>query len=324
MARPTMFHRSSFSVGIVGCGKVGMTAAYALLLQGVPTQLVLYGRERAKVEGEKLDLEHGLPFLSECDIVATDDFADLAPCDVILFTAGAAQEPGETRLDLAAKNIALLNTIIPKIVEHAPLAVIVMITNPVDILTWHAAKLCEDFSGRIFGTGTMLDTARLRWHLSESLHVNPRSIHTYLLGEHGDSSFPTYSSATVGGQPLSEFPDFSPEVGEEAFQAARTAAYKVIEGKGATFYAIGTVVSHLLHSIQKDSRNVLPVSVPLHGEFGLQEVALSLPCIVGRRGVLQTLKIQLDRDETVALHKSAETLRQTYSQIKLPVQRPSA
>lgn len=318
MPRPTIFNRSSFSVGVVGCGKVGMTAAYAMLLQGVPTQLILHGRDRAKVEGEKLDLEHGLPFLSECEILATDDYADLNPCDVILFTAGAAQEPGETRLDLTNKNVALLNTIIPQIMEHAPLAVLVMVTNPVDVLTWHTAKLCNDFSGRIFGTGTMLDTARLRWHLSESLQVNPRSIHTYLLGEHGDSSFPTYSGATVGGQPLADFPDFSPEVGEEAFQAARTAAYKVIQSKGATFYAIGTVVAHLLHSIQKDSRNVLPVSVPLHGEFGLTDVALSLPCIVGRRGVLQTLKVQLDREETVALHKSAEALRRAYSQIQLP------
>lgn len=305
--------RSSFSIGIVGCGKVGMTSAYALLLQGIPTQLVLLGRDRAKVEGEKLDLEHGLPFLSGCDIVATDDYADLQPCDVVLFTAGAAQEPGETRLDLAKKNLALLNDLIPKIQTHAPTAILVMVTNPVDLLTWHAAKLCNDFSGRILGTGTLLDTARLRFHLSETLDVNPRSIHTYILGEHGDTSFPTYSSATVGGQPLELFPNFSPEVGRQAYQAAKTAAYKVIESKGATFYAIGTVVTHLLRSFQHDSRSVLPVSVPLSGEFGLQGVALSLPCIVGRRGVYKTLQVQLDREETIALHRSAETLRQAYA-----------
>lgn len=315
MTRLALTHRSSFTVGIVGCGKVGMTAAYALLQQGIPTNLILHARDRGKAEGEKLDLEHGLPFLSECEIYATDDYADLSPCDVILFTAGAAQEPGQTRLDLAAKNIAILNEIIPKIQEYAPTAVVVMVTNPVDLLTWHAAKLCDDFTGRIFGTGTMLDTARLRWQLSETFHVNPRSIHTYLLGEHGDSSFPTYSSATVGGQPLLSFSDFTPEVGQQAFDAARNAAYQVIQGKGATFYAIGTVVAHLLRSIQRDSRSVLPVSVPLQGEFGLLDISLSLPCIVGRRGVLQTLQIQLNRNETIALHKSAESLRQVYSQV---------
>jgi L-lactate dehydrogenase len=305
----TLSHRSAFTVGIVGCGKVGMTAAYALLLQGVPTHLILHGRDRAKVEGEKLDLEHGLPFLSECDITATDDFADLQTCDVILFTAGAAQEPGETRLDLATKNMALLDDLIPKINHHAPTAVLVMVTNPVDVLTYHAAKLCGDFSGRIFGTGTILDTARLRWTLSQSLDVNPRSIHTYLLGEHGDSSFPTYSNATIGGQDLKTFPGFTTELGQKAYEAAKNAAYKVIEGKGATYYAIGTVVSHLLKGIQKDSRSVLPVSVPLNGEFGLHDVALSVPCIVGRRGAQQVLKITLDREETILLQKSAEQLR---------------
>ena len=245
----------------------------------------------------------------DCDIVATDDFADLQTCDVILFTAGAAQEPGETRLDLAAKNIALLDDLIPKICHHAPTAVLVMVTNPVDVLTQYAAKLCNDFSGRIFGTGTLLDTARLRWTLSQTLNVNPRSIHVYLLGEHGDSSFPTFSSASIGGQPLLTFPGFTPELGKEAFESAKMAAYRVIEGKGATYYAIGTVVTHLLSSIQHDSRNVLPVSVPLQGEYGLRDVALSVPCIMGRRGVQQILRASLDRTEMIALQKSAEQLR---------------
>lgn len=289
-----------------------MTAAYALLLKGLPTHLVLHARDRDKAEGEKLDLEHGLPFLHDCKITATDDFADLQPCDVILFTAGAAQEEGETRLDLAAKNIALLNDLIPKICHHAPNSVLIMVTNPVDILTQHAAEICNDFSGRIFGTGTLLDTARLRWGLSETLDVNPRSIHVYLLGEHGDSSFPTYSSATIGGQPLTSFPRYSEEVGQSAFKAAQSAAYQVIQGKGATYYAIGTVVTHLMESIQRDSRNVLPVSVPLQGEYGLRDVSLSVPCVIGRRGVQQILQVPLSREESIALQKSGEQLR-TYS-----------
>ncbi len=301
-------HRSSFTVGIVGTGKVGMTAAYTLLLQGVPTHLILLGRDRQKVEGEKLDLDHSLPFLSDCEITATDDYADLQPCDVILFTAGAAQEPGETRLQLAEKNLALVADLIPRIQHHAPTSVLVMVTNPVDVLTQKAAEICNDFSGRVFGTGTLLDTARLRWHLSQSLNVHPRSIHTYLLGEHGDSSFPTYSSATIGGQPLNSFPNFSAELGAEAVENARQAAYKIIQGKGATFYAIGTVVSQLLKTIQQDSRSVLPVSVPLQGEYGLRDVSLSVPCIVGRRGVQQILQVPLSREEAIGLQKSAEQL----------------
>lgn len=286
-----------------------MTTAYALLLEGIPTDLVLIGREKKKVEGEKLDLEHGLPFLKEVDITASDDYAALRGCDVVIFAAGAAQEPGETRLDLAQKNLKIVDEIVPLIVENAPHAVLIMVTNPVDILTYRAVQIADAPQGQIFGSGTMLDTARFRFHLSEFLRVNPRSIHTYILGEHGDSSFPVLSSATVGGQKLMDFPEFSEEQALEAFQKTRDAAAKIIEGKGATFYAIGTVICNLVKAIQNDAKSVLPVSHPLHGEFGLNHVSLSLPCIVGRHGVERVLKVELNRSELLALHRSAEVLR---------------
>lgn len=233
----------------MGCGKVGMTCAYSMLIEGLTQELVLWGRNKDDLIGEQLDLEHGLSFLSDTQITATDRYQDLAGSDVILITAGAGQKPGETRMDLAAKNKAIVEQMIPQIVEQAPQAVILMVTNPVDVLTYHAYQVANLPKGQIFGTGTTLDTARLRFHLSQFLKVNPRSIHTYILGEHGDSSFPAFSNATVGGQPLSEFPGFTEERAQKAFEQAKNAAYTIIQTKGATFYAIGVVVSHIVKTI---------------------------------------------------------------------------
>lgn len=305
-----MAQRSTFTIAIVGCGKVGMTAAYALIMSGIPTHLVLHGRDKKKVEGEKLDLEHALPFLPPVEIVATDDYADLHGVNLVFFCAGTAQEPGETRLDLAEKNKKVVETIIPQIVEHAPQAVIVMVTNPVDVLTFHAAKLAGLPAGRVFGSGTLLDTARFRFHLSEFLDINPRSIHTYVLGEHGDSSFPALHSASVGGQALASFPSFSMDKARDAYQMTRNAAYRVIASKGATYYAIGTVISHLAQVIQRDARSVLPVTTPLHNYYGISDVSLSVPCIVGRSGIEKILQIELSPDEQAQLAKSASIVRQ--------------
>lgn len=305
-----MAHHTRFTIAIVGCGRVGMTAAYSIVTSGVASELILHGRDKKKVEGEKLDLEHALPFLPPVEIQATDDYADLASSDLVIFTAGAAQEPGETRLDLAAKNTKLVQDIIPRIVATAPRAIILMVTNPVDVLTYQAAKIAELPFGRVFGSGTLLDTARFRFHLSEFLDVNSRSIHTYVLGEHGDSSFPALHSASIGGQSLSSFPSFSLDKAQDAYQMARDAAYRVIAGKGATYYAIGTVITHIAQVIQRDARSVLPLSVPLHDYYGVSDVALSVPCILGRRGVEQVLMIDLSRDEQAQLANSAAAVRQ--------------
>lgn len=304
-----MSHRCAFKVGIVGCGRVGMTAAYSLITNGIPTDLVLVGRNKSKVEGEKLDLEHALPFLPDVQIVATDDYAELTGSDVIIFAAGASQKPGETRLDLAKNNIAIVKDLIPQIVEHAPHSVILMVTNPVDILTFHANAIAQSPKGLIFGSGTLLDTARFRFHLSEFLDVNPRSIHTYILGEHGDSSFPVISSATLGGAKLTEIPAFSYEKAMESFEQAKNAAYRIIEGKGATYYAIGTVITNIVRAIQRDARTVMPVTHPLQEYYGLNDVCLSVPCVVGKKGIEKVFTVQLDEHEISQLHASAEAVR---------------
>lgn len=297
-------------VGIVGLGNVGATAAYALLLHGLVDELVLYARDKNKAIGEKLDLEHGLAFLDHADVIATDDFADLSGCDIVVFTAGAAQSPGESRLDLVKKNTAIVDELVPKIVEAAPQAILVMVANPVDILTYKAALIANKPKGRVFGSGTMLDTARFRYHLGEMLDINPRSIHAYILGEHGDSSFPVLSSASVGGQPLNEFPSYSQQQALEAFEMAKQAAYNIIQAKGATYYAIGVVISKLVRTILRNSHSVLPVSIPVDNYYGQFNVSLSVPCIIGKNGVEQILKAQLNEKEQELFAKSAETLKQ--------------
>ncbi len=297
-------------VGIVGLGNVGATAAYALLLHSVVNKLVLLARSKEKAMGEKLDLEHGLPFLESAEIVATDAYEDLQGCDVVVITAGAAQAPGETRLDLVAKNTAIISEIVPKIVANAPDCIIVVVANPVDILTYKAAQLAGLPFGRVFGSGTMLDTARFRVHLAEFLKMNPRSIHAYILGEHGDSSFPVLSSASTGGQLLTTHPNFSQAQTQAAFDRARKAAYEIIQAKGATYYAIGVVIMQIVKTILRDSKTVIPVSIPLTDYYGVHDVSLSVPCIVGRGGVEQILKVGLNQTEQDNLHKSAETLKQ--------------
>lgn len=301
---------NNYKVSIIGCGKVGMTAAYSLVHDGTINELLLVGRDKSKIIGEQLDLEHGLSFLHHVKIDSTDNYKDIKNSDVVVFTAGAAQKPGDTRLDLANKNIAIIEDVIPQIVKHAPEAIILIVTNPVDILTYRAYQIAGLPKGRIFGSGTTLDTARFRFHLSEFLKLNPKSIHAYILGEHGDHSFPAISSASVGGQPLSTLPGFSEERAQKAYMAARNAAYKIIASKGATYYAIGAVVAHIVKKILTDAKSILPVSIPLHQYHDVSGISLSVPCVVGRSGVERTLEIKLSWDEKQKLQKAAETLKQ--------------
>ena len=304
-----MLKRESFKVAIVGLGKVGMTAAYALLLSGHITDLVLYSREKEKAEGERLDLEHGSPFYNGCTISATNDFKDFDGVDLTIVTAGCAQKPGDTRLDLARVNCGIMTEIIPQIAKHAPNGLIMLVSNPVDILTYQAVKLAKLPHGRVFGSGTLLDTARFRVHLSETLSVNPTSIHTYILGEHGDTSFPAISSASIGGLPLSLYPGFSKTAAEEAYQKARNAAYTIIGGKGATYYGIATAITHIVKTIVRDEKKVIPLSTPLTNYYGVSDVSLSVPCIVGRNGIEEIIKIPLNEEEQTKLHLSADSLK---------------
>jgi len=311
---------SSFKVAVVGCGKVGMTAAYAMMLSGTPTDIVLFDRHKDKAMGEKLDLEHALSLLSGyVNITASDNYDDLADSRLIVYSAGAAQQPGQTRLDLVNTNKKILEEILLKINLAAPKSVILIVANPVDVLTYWANKMLNtsppavagkaENATRVFGSGTMLDTARLRFHLSETLKINPHSIHAYVLGEHGDSSFPVFANTTVGAQKLLEVPGMSEMVVAEAYQKTREAANKIIEAKGATYYAIGVVVTKIMQAVFSDSKTVYPLSVPLDDYLGFSGVALSVPCILGENGVEKVLSVDLSLTEKTALEKSVAALK---------------
>jgi len=306
--------RCTFKVSIVGVGKVGATAAYALLLDGAVTDLVLVGHDLKKASGERDDLEQSLPFLQHTNVIATDDYAQIAGSAVTIVTAGAAQEPGEDRLSLLKKNLALFSEIIPKIQQANPQGLILVVTNPVDILTYHCYQVASFTQGQVFGSGTVLDTARFREELSQIFGVNPQSIHAYILGEHGDSSFPFLSSANIGGQPLTSFPEYLEQHVHDAYNQAKNAAYSIIQSKGATYYAIATVILTIVKSIYADAKTVLPVSVPLKEYYEQSNVSLSVPCIVGANGVEKMLATPLSQEETQQLAHSADVLRAAYQQ----------
>ena len=310
-----MLKQELFKVAIVGLGRVGVTVAYTLLLRGLTTELVLFSRDLKKAEGEKADLEHGLPFYPKTTIVASDSWEDLSGTDLVIFTAGSAQEKGQTRLDLAQVNCEILSKTIPKIVKHAPSALILMVANPVDIMTLQTANIAGIPKGRGFGSGTLLDTARFRLHLSKIIKINPQSIHAYILGEHGDSSFAPVSSATIGGKPLISFPEMSHDHLRWAVDETRKDAYKIISGKGATYYGIASAVSSIVEAVARDSKKIMPLSTVLTGEYGIDNLALSLPCILGRGGVESVIDLPLTLEEQVQLTNSASAIKSYLDEI---------
>lgn len=300
-----------FKVAIVGSGKVGMAAAYAMLIKGVVTDLVLYGRELDKVTGEKMDLDEAQPLMPKAEIIATDQWKDLKDCDLVVFAAGAAQAPGQSRLDLAETNKKIVRDLVPKILEVAAETVILMVANPVDVLTYTANQLPGVRKGKIFGSGTMLDTMRFRHYLAEKIGVDAHNVHAYVLGEHGENSFPVYENAVIGGQNLLSFPGVSEEVVMEAFEKAKDAAYKIIEAKGATYYAIGMVVSRIAQAVKDDEKVIMPLSVPLDDYRGISGVALSVPCLLGSNGIEEILGVDMSEKEFGKMKVAAEAIRKS-------------
>lgn len=298
---------------IVGAGTVGTAIAYASVIQGVADEVALYDMNGAKALAEVLDLRHGLQFVPPARVEGSDDLAICADADVVVITAGAKQHPGQSRLDLAQANAELARTLTPQLVAVAPTAVLLFVTNPVDVITYVAQECCDLPHGRVIGTGTVLDTSRLRQLVAARLGVAVSSVHANVVGEHGDSEIALWSSATVGGQHITEV--VGPEgqtVGvhelDELLHQVRTAAYRIIEGKGATNLAIGLSTARILSAIGADERAVLPVTAR-HVIADIGEVTLSLPTIVGRAGVLTTLDVPMDDRERDGLAASAAAVR---------------
>ena len=301
-----MLKLDTFKVAIFGLGRVGVTTAYALLLRGLATELVLFSRELEKAGRSRSNT--ALPSIPP-PITATNRFEDLVGTDLVIFTAGSAQKPGQTRLDLTKTNCAIVEQVIPKIVKHAPQTLILMVANPLDIMTLKATQVAGLTPGRVFGSGTLLDTSRFRLHLSKAIKISSKSIHTYILGEHGDSSFGAVSTASIGGKPLLSFPEMSPDHIKWAMEETRKDAYKIISGKGATYYGIASALTHIVETIMRDGQKVVPLSSVLTGEYGLKDISLSLPCILGRNGIERVIDLPLSMEETAALHASATTLK---------------
>lgn len=300
---------SQFKVSIVGCGNVGATAGYAMLLDGTPTELVLVDHSRERATGLLLDFEHSLSFLPYTKITATDDYSACENSQLIFVTAGAKQQEGETRLQLIDKNRKIFEDIIPKIAKVAPQCILVIVTNPVDILTFEAVKLSGFPKSRVFGTGTMLDTTRLRFHIGEKLCLNPQSIQAYILGEHGDSSFPVFSSANIAGKSLFDFDGFTQEMAAQCYEETKNAAYRIIHDIGYTCYSIATVMLEIMKHVYQHSRVVLPLSVLIEDYYGQNNVALSVPSVLDSNGIAETIKIPLNAIEQEQFAKSAETLK---------------
>ena len=303
-------------VGIVGCGMVGSTAAYALVMSGVGREIVLVDVNRARAEAEANDIYHAVPFAHPLTVRA-GEYADLDAARVVVIAGGVAQKPGETRLALLKRNADVFRQIIPSVLRVAPGAVLLVVTNPVDVMTHLAAQFAADFGvphTRVFGSGTTLDTARFRALLGRHFDVDPQHVHGYVIGEHGDSEVLVWSQATIAGLSLEEFEGVhgTPLTGHERRaieENVRRAAYHIIAGKGATYYGIGCALARIVHAVLNDERSVLTVCAPTPEVEGVRDVTLALPRLVGGKGVLDTFPLPLNDNERAQLRQSATLIR---------------
>lgn len=307
-------------VGLVGTGDVGASFAFALMIRELATELVLIDLNTKKAEGEAMDLNHGLSFGSPMKI-SVGDYSDLAGCNVVVICAGTSQKPGETRLDLLSRNAEIFREIVPQVVQHNPDGIILIATNPVDILTYVSLKGSGLLPSRVIGSGTILDTSRFRYLLGQHYGVNARSVHAYIIGEHGDSEIPVWSLANIGGIRLQEFAPLSNKVYNQAamdqlFIEVRDAAYEIIRRKESTYYAIGMGLVAIVESILGNHRTVLSVSTLMTDQYGVEDICLSLPCVVGANGVEEILTLPLNNREEEGFRSSAQKLKSTLAAIQ--------
>lgn len=301
-------------VSIVGAGAVGATLAYAGLMRGFARTVALFDVNKAKVEAEALDLAQGVQFMPEARVLGSNEVDVCADSDVVVVTAGAKQQPGQSRLELAEATIGLMDKIIPPLIKVSPHAVYILVTNPVDVVTFAALKRSGMDPRRMFGSGTVLDSSRLRYRIAHECGVAVSNVHAYIAGEHGDSEVPLWSSATIGGVPLTEWHDQDGRVvmdtamRDQVSHEVRDSAYKIIEGKGATNFAIGIAGARIVEAVLGDQNRVLPVST-LIDYPGVGEVCMSLPAVVGRGGIHHRVDVPLDAGEQASLEESARSIK---------------
>lgn len=311
-----MVEINSRKAAIVGCGFVGSASAFALMQSGLFSEIVLIDADPDKAYGEALDISHGLPFSKPMQIYS-GTYQDISDASIVIVTAGAGQKPGETRLDLVKKNVGIFKSIIPEIAKYNKNGIILVVANPVDILTYAAAKLSGFPENRVFGSGTVLDSARLKYLLGEHLGVDSRSVHAFIIGEHGDSELAAWSSANVSGIPLHKFCEMRgyfdhEEATKKIADDVKNSAYEIIEKKKATYYGIAMSVKRICEAVVRDEKSILPVSSIQKGNFGIKGIALSMPAIVGKNGVEGLVPIELNEEEKNSLIASAAKLQEVF------------
>jgi L-lactate dehydrogenase len=309
-------------ISIIGAGAVGSTFAFRLMLSGLAKEIVLVDKDLKRAEGQVMDLNHGLMFAYPTNIYAAD-FSGIKGSNIVVVTAGAKQEPGQSRLDLVQKNTDVFKTIMPQIAKYAPEAIILIVTNPVDILTYLSLKILKYPKDKIFGSGTVLDTSRFRYLISSHCGADPRNVHAYIIGEHGDTELPVWSNANIGGMLLK---DYCPicnkhceyrDVLGKIFDKVKKAAYAIIDKKGATYYAIALALEKIVGSVLRDDNSVLPVSTQIEDYYQISDVCLGVPAMVNSRGVDKILKIKLSQEEQEKLRHSANSLKEIIKKIKI-------
>ncbi len=309
-------------VVVVGAGKVGASVAYTIMMNNLTSEIVLVDVDRGKARGEALDISHGIAYFKQLTI-RDGDFSDCADADVIVITAGIPRQPGQTRIDLARTNVAVTRDIVRRIMEHASNPLFVVISNPVDVLTYIVQKESGLPASRVIGSGTTLDTGRFRYLLSQHCKVDVRNVHAYIIGEHGDSEVPVWSRASIASKPFDEYCEDCPRRclkinRQQIFEQTRDAGAEIIKLKGATFYGVALAATRIVGAIMGDENSVLTVSSVLDGNYGIKDVALSLPCIVNRNGIDRYLNIRMNDEELALLGESAEKLKAVLSEVYEP------
>jgi len=319
LSTKSFFHPAK--VAIVGAGSVGASFAYSLMIQGFVSEISLIDIDQKKAKGETMDLEHGMPFVQPVTI-ASGDYSECEGADIVVVTAGSAQKPGKSRLDLVKRNFEIFKKVIPQIKEHNDRCILLIATNPVDVMAYVSLKLSGFSPSRVFGSGTILDTLRLRSMLGEHFKIDPRNVHAYIIGEHGDSEVPVWSSANIAGINIKEYcplcgMNYDARYLSKIFDQVKNAAYKIIEYKGSTFYAIGLGLTRIVESIIRDENAILAVSSLQHDYYGVSDVCLSVPSIVNSDGVSQVLKLPLDDSEVKMFQKSASVLKDVINSLDI-------
>lgn len=307
-------------ISIIGAGMVGSSTAFALMESGLVSEIALIDINHEKAEGEAMDLAHAASFIKPVNIYH-GDFSACQDSQLIIYTAGANQKEGESRIDLVVRNTKILAQAIPQIIKYAPNCIILMVANPVDIMTYFALKISQFPPQRVIGSGTVLDSSRFRFAISDLVNIDARNIHGYIIGEHGDTEVPVWSLTTIGGMEISQFCHsfnipFTENTKKDLAKKVRNAAYEIIEKKGATYYAVALAIKRIAEAILRDENSILTISSLINGEYGLTDVCLSIPSIINKYGRVALMEIPLSAHELASLKNSAKALQEIQNKIE--------